>query len=181
MSQIKQFQPDTQWVILCQIWVVTFLKGWNYEEWDKTGPYLIKSSISDTYSVITEPVASWWWVWGQLRNVDLFSEVLCILKAGCYFCWEWNKIARALYVQNSQGCFVGLWSQGKGLSLSFLQLAFTVSLAELMHHILEAQVSSEPRSGCWQDLTDCTYPFQARCCRHNSLRNSISGKLSSTN
>lgn len=54
---------------------------------------------------------------------------------------------------------MGSWPQGKGYSLSFLQLAFTVSLAELMHHIFEAQVPCVPLSDCGQDLTD-SYPFQ---------------------
>lgn len=56
---------------------------------------------------------------------------------------------------------MGSWPQGRGYSLSFLQLAFTVSLAELMHHIFEAQVSPAPLSDCGQDLTDFLYPFQA--------------------
>lgn len=55
---------------------------------------------------------------------------------------------------------MGSWPQGKGYSLSFLQLAFTVSLAELMRHIFEAQVPCEPPSDCRQDLTDSLYPFQ---------------------
>lgn len=56
---------------------------------------------------------------------------------------------------------MGSWPQGKGYSLSFLQLAFTVSLAELMHHIFEAQVPCVPPSDCGRDLTDSLYPFQA--------------------
>lgn len=55
---------------------------------------------------------------------------------------------------------MGSWPQGKGYSLSFLQLAFTVSLAELMHHIFEAQVPCVPLSDCGQDFTDSLYPFQ---------------------
>lgn len=57
-------------------------------------------------------------------------------------------------------CLMGSWPQGKGYSLSFLQLAFTVSLAELMHHIFEAQVPCVPLSDCRRDLTDSLYPFQ---------------------
>lgn len=57
-------------------------------------------------------------------------------------------------------CLMGSWPQGKGYSLSFLQLAFTVSLAELMHHIFEAQVPCVPVSDCGRDLTDSLYPFQ---------------------
>lgn len=49
---------------------------------------------------------------------------------------------------------------GQGLRLSFLQLAFTVSLAELMHHIFEAQVPCVPLSESGQDLTESLYPFQ---------------------
>lgn len=55
---------------------------------------------------------------------------------------------------------MGSWPRGRGYSLSFLQLAFTVSLAELMHHIFEAQVPCVPLSDCGQDLTDFLYPFQ---------------------
>lgn len=55
---------------------------------------------------------------------------------------------------------MGSWPQGRGYSLSFLQLAFTVSLAELMHKIFEAQVSSVPLGECGQDLTYSLYPFQ---------------------
>lgn len=55
---------------------------------------------------------------------------------------------------------MGSWPQGKGYSLSFLQLAFTVSLAELMHHIFEAQVPCEAGSDCRQDLTDSLYLLQ---------------------
>lgn len=60
---------------------------------------------------------------------------------------------------------MGSWPQGKGYSLSFLQLAFTVSLAELMHHIFEAQVPRVPPSDCGRDLTDSLYPFQAALLR----------------
>ena len=45
-------------------------------------------------------------------------------------------------------CLMGSWPQGKGYTLSFLQLAFTVSLAELMHHIFEAQVPCVALSDC---------------------------------
>lgn len=43
-------------------------------------------------------------------------------------------------------CLMGSWPRGRGYSLSFLQLAFTVSLAELMRHIFEAQVPCAPPS-----------------------------------
>lgn len=55
---------------------------------------------------------------------------------------------------------MGSWPQGKGYSLSFLQLAFMVSLAELMHHIFEAQVPRVLLSDYGQNLTVSLYPFQ---------------------
>lgn len=86
----------------------------------------------------------------------------------CYLHLNWNQIAglfsaASLYtlcLWNPLCCLMGSWPQGRGYSLSFLQLAFTVSLAELMHHIFEAQVPCLPLSGCRQDLTDVLYPFQ---------------------
>lgn len=170
VSTSEQSFADTQGVILCQIWVAAFLKRWNYKDWDKTDPFDKIQHIYHTYSVITYRTCCVI----VRRNVEFFSQkkkqfFKLKVKSQC------RPFARSPYVQNS------LQPQGKGYSLSFLQLAFTVSLAELMHLIFEAQVSSEPLSGCWRDLTDCADPFQARCCWHNSLRNTISGKLLSTN
>lgn len=79
---------------------------------------------------------------------------------------------------------MGSWPQGKGYSLSFLQLAFTVSLAELMHHIFEAQVPSVPLSDCGQDLTDSLYPFHPALLDvigKNPLKNIVSSQLLSAN
>ena len=52
-----------------------------------------------------------------------------------------SLFVRSPCLWNPLCCLMGSWPQGRGYSLSFLQLAFTVSLAELMHHIFEDQVS----------------------------------------
>lgn len=76
-----------------------------------------------------------------------------------YMSFQTSVLAHPPCLWSPVCCLMGSWPQGRGYSLSFLQLVFTVSLAELMHHIFEAQVPWELLGDCGQDLTGSFYPF----------------------
>lgn len=167
---------------------VNFLQGWNHKHLNTTDPPPIERRLTGEKRPADHWTYSTWrlrscrivrLICGQLwsdRQFSLDCREKCVegssqggLWKSCYPHFNRHQIAGSfrpgLFVHSRclcrpLCCLMGSWPRGKGYSLSFLQLAFTVSLAELMHHIFEAQVPCAPLSDCGRDLTDSLDPFQ---------------------
>lgn len=153
--------------------VVIFLQGWNYQHLKPI--HILKRATCQVPTCPADQTTYSTWkhrsccivsmICGQLRSDRQLSQgetlknLLHPPPKSDYMSFQTSVFAHPPCLWSPVCCLMGSWPRGRGYSLSFLQLVFTVSLAELMHHIFEAQVPWELLGECGQDLTGSFCPF----------------------